>query len=215
MRLNFIRKVYCILSVQLTITAAFVCTGCFHPPFKTFIYQNIWLLITTSVISLIIFYAIIYIRSASRKVPLNYILLTIFTLCESYSVVAITVGYDNYSVAMAAILTAAVVIALTIYACTTKTDFTVCGGLLFVCGMVLLVASLIGLFIQNRIFQLVLSCLSVILFSVYLIYDTQLILGKGELKLTVDDYIFAAMNLYLDIIMLFIEILKIIGSSSN
>jgi FtsH-binding integral membrane protein len=198
--------------VQLTITAAFVCAGCFYAPFKPFILANFWLQLTASIISLIVFYAIIYIRSASRKVPLNYILLTIFTVCESYGVVAITILYDNKTVAIAAILTAAVVIALTIYACTTKTDITVCGGLMFVLGMVLLVALFLSIFIQNRVFQLIVSCITVVIFSIYLVYDTQLILGKGELKLTVDDYIFAAMNLYLDIIVLFIEILKIIGS---
>jgi len=193
----------------------FVVTGCFYEPFRTFLQKNLWLLIVTSVISIIIFYAIIYVRSASRTVPLNFILLAIFTLCESYSVVFTTIRYDNEIVAMAAILTAAVVIALTAYACTTKTDFTVCGGLLFVCGMVLLVGSLLAIFIRNRIFQLIISCFSVLLFSIYLIYDTQLILGKGELKLTVDDYIFAAMNLYLDIIMLFLEILKLLGGGRD
>jgi FtsH-binding integral membrane protein len=155
----------------------------------------------------------VYVRSATRRVPLNYAILSIFTLCEAYSVSAMTLQYDNSVVEMAAILTAAVVVALTAYACTTKRDFTIMGGLLFVFGMVFIVASVLGFFIRNRIFQLLLSCCGVVLFSVYLIYDTQLILGKGELKLTVDDYIFAALQLYLDIVMLFIEILKIIGSS--
>ena len=155
----------------------------------------------------------IYIRSSTRKVPLNFLILSAFTICEGVSLSGITMAYDNYVVGMAAILTATVVVALTFYACTTKRDFTIMGGLLFVCGLVLVVGFVLGFFIRNRIFQLVVSCCGVVLFSVYLIYDTQLILGKGELKLTVDDYIFAALNLYLDIVMIFIEILKIIGRS--
>ena len=117
--------------------------------------------------------------------------------------------------AIAAILTAAVVVALTIYACTTKTDFTVCGGLLFAGVLVLMIATVLSFIFRNKIFEIVVSVFSVLLFSIYLVFDTQMILGRGELKLTVDDYIFAALNLYIDIIVLFIEILKILGSTSG
>lgn len=213
--MNFIRKVYCILSFQLILTAGFVLLACFSDAYKEFLITHIWIVIVCSVVSIVIFYAMIYIRSFTRKVPLNFIVLGLFTLCESVMVSSITMKYDNKVVGIAAVLTAAMVIALTIYACTTKTDFTVCGGALFVCGVVVIIASFIGFFIRDRVYQLILSCVSTILFSMYLIYDTQLILGKGELALTVDDYIFAAMNLYLDIIMIFIEILKIVGSSNN
>jgi FtsH-binding integral membrane protein len=44
-----------------------------------------------------------------------------------------------------------------------------------------------------------------------LVYDTQLIAGKGKLKLGVDDYIIGALIIYLDIILLFLELLKICG----
>lgn len=51
---------------------------------------------------------------------------------------------------VAALLTAAMVVGLTIYAITTETDFTMMGGLLFVGSMVLLAAGLIGIFIQVK-----------------------------------------------------------------
>ena len=52
----------------------------------------------------------------ARSVPLNYILLFIFTLAESYLVAACTIPYDSTTVLMAAGLTAVMVTALTIYA---------------------------------------------------------------------------------------------------
>ena len=206
---------YLILSVQLLLTAAFVTASCFHDGYTRFVHENMWLFYVCMVVSIILMYVLIYVRTASRKVPLNYILLSLFTLCESYMVSCITAYYDPTSVFIAAVLTAAIVVALTIYACTTKTDFTVCGGLLFTCMMALFVASLLTIFFRNKILVIVISALSVILFSVYLIYDTQLILGKGELKLTPDDYIYAAMSLYMDIIRIFLEILRIVGSARN
>ena len=215
MRLRFIQKVYSILAVQLLITAAFVTASCFVPRYIKFVQENIWLYWVCLVVNIVLLYVLVYVRSASRKVPLNFILLGLFTVTEAYMVSCITNYYDSITVFIAAVLTAGIVVALTIYACTTKTDFTVCGGLLFSAVMALFIASIFSIFFQNKIFQIIISAVSVVLFSIYLVYDTQLILGKGELKLTIDDYIFAAMNLYIDIIMIFLEILRLIGAAKN
>jgi FtsH-binding integral membrane protein len=48
------------------------------------------------------------------------------------------------------------------------------------------------------------------LFAGYVLYDTQLIIGNKSNKFTEEDYILAAMNLYLDIINIFLEILKLL-----
>ena len=200
-----------ILSVQLIVTAAFVALACFNDSFARFMHENKWLFWVCFAINIILLYVLAYVRTATRKVPLNYILLTIFTLTEAYIVGFVTTMYDPTTVFIAAVFTAAVVIALTIYACTTKTDFTVCGGVLFVAVMILCVASIFSFFFYNKIVSIIISAISVVVFSIYLIYDTQLILGNGQLKLTVDDYIFAAIRLYIDIIRIFLEILKLVG----
>jgi FtsH-binding integral membrane protein len=48
-------------------------------------------------------------------------------------------------------------------------------------------------------------------YSVYLIIDTQLIFGGKNVELTLDNYILGAALLYIDIIQLFLQILKILG----
>ena len=52
------------------------------------------------------------------------------------------------------------------------------------------------------------------IFSLYLIYHTQLMVG-GKFKYALDpeEYIFAALNLYLDVTRLFLFILMIVGGS--
>ena len=55
----------------------------------------------------------------------------------------------------------------------------------------------------------------VVIYSIYLLYDTQLIMGKFGNEYSIDDYIFAALNLYLDIINLFLYILQILGASNR
>lgn len=55
----------------------------------------------------------------------------------------------------------------------------------------------------------------ILVFVVYIIYDTQLIMGEmgGHKKhqFSVDDYAFAALNLYLDLINLFLHLLHLLG----
>lgn len=69
---------------------------------------------------------------------------------------------------------------------------------------------------KTKTLTLVYASLGALLFSLYLIYDTQLMLG-GKHKYTVspEEYVFAALNLYLDVINIFIYILTIIGASRD
>ena len=78
---------------------------------------------------------------------------------------------------MAAAMTAAVTLALTIYAMTTKTDFTVMGGIFFVLGMTLLMFAIFTWLIGNYWLYVMYCSLGVIVYGLYLIFDTQLIMG--------------------------------------
>ena len=75
----------------------------------------------------------------------------------------------------------------------------------------MIVGGIVGFFINIPWLNMLISICGVIVFGIYLIFDTQLILGKGELALEIDDYVFAAMNIYLDIINIFLYILEILG----
>lgn len=67
--------------------------------------------------------------------------------------------------------------------------------------------------VRNNILSLVYASLGALLFSFYLVYDTQLMMGgKHKYALSPEEYIFAALNLYLDIINIFLYILTIIGA---
>ena len=210
--MGFIRKVYSILAFQLVFTALMTVVVLTNDSFKMWLYTNPWVLILSSIITVVLIYAIGCYRSVARSVPLNYILLAIFTVCESLLVASISSRYDPSTVMIAASLTAAAVIGLTIYAFKTKTDFTILGGVLFAAVMILLVASIISIFVHNRWLQLAISIFGAIVFSIYIIFDTQLIIGNQQSALSIDDYIWAAMMLYIDIVQLFLHILQIIGN---
>ncbi|PNF18385.1 hypothetical protein B7P43_G12481 [Cryptotermes secundus] len=103
---------------------------------------------------------------------------------------------------------------LTIFAIQTKWDFTGMGGALFVTLIILVIFGIVAIFIPGKIMNLIYASCGALLFSLYLIYDTQLMIG-GEHKYSIspEEYIFAALNLYLDIVNIFLYILRIIGES--
>lgn len=50
----------------------------------------------------------------------------------------------------------------------------------------------------------------------YLVYDTQIMMGGGKMyAISPEEYIFAALNLYLDIINMFLYILQLVSAASG
>ena len=68
--------------------------------------------------------AILCCRNVARTSPTNYIMLGIFTLCWTFLIGFICASYDAAIVVASALMTAVITITLTIYAFTTKSDFT-------------------------------------------------------------------------------------------
>jgi FtsH-binding integral membrane protein len=125
---------------------------------------------------------------------------------------------DAASVGLAAAMTAAVTFGLTLFACFTKIDFTGAGAYLVAALWALIICGVIGAVFGGSYgipwSQNLYAGLGCILFSLFIVYDTQLIVGGKHKKyqFSLDDYVFAALNIYLDIINLFIYILQILNS---
>jgi protein lifeguard len=214
-RIGFIRKVYMILSVLMMLTLAEVIFIYNSPSVSMFLMKSPGIMIATFVVMTVIMYALGCYKEIARSVPINYILLFVFAVAQSLFVGCICAKYPANLVLLAVALTVAVVVGLTIYAFTTDSDFTMCGGVLLVAGLVLLVATIVSMFVHNKILHIIISACGAVLFSIYLIYDTQLVVGKGENSLSTDDYIWGAMQLYIDIIQIFIKILQLLGETQR
>ena len=228
-RLGFVRKVYGIISVQLIITTIFVALA--QSKFVKYLQDCDWdycgpssaamtLFWISIVATIVISIMITCYTSMARTVPTNYILLGLFTVCESYLVGLVTTFYDPPTVLLAAGLTAFLTITLTIYACTTKTDFTLYGGVLWIVGWGFFAVSMLFSYITwgsgGKYYDMITCVFAVVgicLYGVYLIYDTQLIMGGGTYKLSLDDYIIGALVIYIDIIGLFLRILQLLGAA--
>ena len=79
-------------------------------------------------------------------------------------------------------MTAAMVLALTLYSFTTRTDFTTFGALAFIAGALFIVVGLFS-FWFGATMRLIYCSIGVLLFGFYLIIDTQMLIGGHKYEL--------------------------------
>lgn len=215
-RRGFIRKVYSILMVQLSITLAMVLIFVYHKPTKQYVHAHVELFFISLAIMIVCMIALACCGEVRRKFPTNVILLGLFTLAEGFMLGCSASRYNADAVLMAVGITAAICLALTLFAFQTKWDFTIMGGMLFVLLIVVFIFGIVAIIMRDKIVSLIYGCVGALLFSFYLIYDTQLMMGgKHKYSISPEEYIFAAMNLYLDIINIFMYVLTIIGAARD
>jgi len=215
-RMGFIRKVYGILSVQLLITLGFVCTFSLSQETRQWTARNTWLFWLAFATTIVTIIMLSCCETFRRKTPHNYIALMVFTLAESFLVGVISSMYKYQIVLTAVLITAVICLALTVFAFQTKIDFTIYNGLLFVLLIVLMLFGLIAMFWRDSIVQLIYASLGALLFSAYLVVDTQMIVGgTHKVQISSEEYVFAALTLYLDVINIFLYILHIVSAANN
>ncbi|XP_048008138.1 glutamate receptor, ionotropic, N-methyl D-aspartate-associated protein 1b (glutamate binding) [Megalobrama amblycephala] len=212
-RRMFIRKVFAVLSVQLAVTCGFVALFTFEPHVKLFVLKNTWTYWVGYMVFLVPYLVILCCGEFRRKHPWNLISLSILTLAMSYMVGVISSFYDTDIVMMAVGITVLVCVTVMVFSLQTKYDFTSCYGVLFVCFIVFLFFGILCIFLYSRILDLIYASLGALIFTCFLAVDTQMLLGNKNLSLSPEEYVYAALNLYMDIIQIFLYILRILGRS--
>lgn len=137
---------------------------------------------------------------------------TFITGMTAGKVIAMYISIGAGSVVTQAFLLTAVTFgALTAYAMNTKTDFRSFGKPLFYVLIAVVAFGLINvIFIHSPIVSLAISAVCAVLFSFYIVYDTQKIIN-GEY----DSPIMAAVSMYLNIYNLFLSLLHILGFANS
>ena len=162
--------------------------------------------------------------SFARSKMSSGVALAVFYLFSVFEGMTLGLIIDSYLargmgmvVVNAASTTAGLVLVLSAYAWTTKRDLSGMGtylmaGLLAVllAGLVMMVLSLFG--VPMGIFGFLLSVVTAVLFSGFVMYDMQRLKNAQE---GLDDPIMLAVGIYLSIFNLFLAILRIFGFLSN
>ena len=187
-------------AVQLLVTAALSAVSLLSSGYQGWIQENKWMVwISVCLVPFLFFYGnisrSIYILPSDvgqlfgaiafmlltywkrKSYPANIIFLACFTGLEAYSISVIVSLYDAGTVLRAVFLTAGLFVGLTLFACQTKYDFTswvpyLFGGL----WALILFGFMASFFPANNTTELAYSSIAALIFSAYILVDTQLIL---------------------------------------
>lgn len=207
-RHQFMRRVYTLLVAQLVITAGLSAFIMANASFQLWILSHQWSMWVA------VFFSFAFMLAAmavQRQYPLNLFFLFLFTISESFMVGVSTSMFDTRIVLDAFLITVVVFSGLSMFALQCRYDFT--GWLPYLMGALfsLLGLGIISLFTHSSAVELAYSYIAVVVFSGFILVDTQLILTRFH----PDDEVPAAIQLYLDILNLFLNILRILSNSDD
>ena len=141
-----------------------------------------------------------------KKNALTYALFTLISGITLIPVISSFLGANlGYIIIQALVATASIVGLLTLYTLSTKKDYMQYSTILFYILIGIIILMILNIFFGNSIFSLIISSITVVLFSFYIIVHTQ------EVLYTDIEPLDAAMNLYLDILNIFVSLLNILG----
>lgn len=207
-RQAFVRKVYGVLFLQVLATTlvgwamqgdAVVDWTHTHPGL-------IWIPMIGSFVSMFGVYF------KARSSPTNIVLLGVFTMFEAVTIGSIVSYYDTTVVLQAFVATTFVFAGLTLFTFQSKYDFSHWGSSLFVVLLAFTGTTFISLLLPyNSTVDMFMAGTGVLLFSAYIVYDTHLITKR----LHVDDWVLGCVSLYIDIVNLFLQLLRLFNDMQD
>mmetsp|Transcript_43568 Transcript_43568/g.79340 ORF Transcript_43568/g.79340 Transcript_43568/m.79340 type:complete len:248 (+) Transcript_43568:65-808(+) len=214
---NFVRKVYGTVAVQLGLTALIASPIATASPAWLQSYGP-----GLSALSLVLSLVLLFVgccargglSNVMRSYPTNIALLGAFTCAESIMVGLVCTAYEVQSVLLCLALTFGAVGALTAWAVTTDIDTTKWGQHLVAACMGLSIAGIVAMFVGSPMLNTLYATGGALVFAGFLVYDTQLIIGnkhESNHRFQIDDYAFAALMIYMDIVRMFIYLLRLLG----
>lgn len=173
------------------------------------------------IVMLLVYFAAFFVASSLRRAPgvnvvalFGYTFITGLFLAPTIFFAQLVASQgatlDASPVRDAFLLTGAAFTGLTGYVFVSKKDFSFLGASLSMGLWVVLGAMLLGLFVHSAALSLAIASVGVLLFCGYILYDTSRLLRDPEA-----DAVSAALRLFLDVVNLFIFLLRILSSSRS
>lgn len=168
-------------------------------------------------ISMIAVFVPLYMAQRNARVfPKNVVLTLLFTFVEGVFIAPFLAYAEQAApgtVGQAGLLTFAAFGGLSLYATLSRRDFSAWGSFFFIGLIVLVIAMFINFFVASAAASLWISAIGVLIFAGLLVFDTWRILRSGQYGQ--DDYVYAAVQIYLDLLNMFLFILSLLGNRSR
>ena len=205
-RATLVRRTYGLVFISVIVTALGVAFGFTQPALMQAVAQH-------PIITMLAMFAPLFMAmQARRSFPRNIILTLVFTFIEGIWVAPFLFMAERGSpgiVGQAGLLTLSTFGVLSLYAVMSKRDFSAWGSFFIVGLWVLIATSLINIFVGSALASLWIAAGTVLVFSGLLVFDTWRIVRSGQYG--PDDYVPAAVNIYLDLLNLFLAIISLLG----
>lgn len=205
-RATLVRRTYTLVFVSILVTMVGATYALNNPALMATVAQHPWLSMAC------VFIPLLVAQGARTQFPLNVAMVLLFTFAMGVITAPALYFYNQRQpgiITQAAILTVGAFGILTLYAFVSRRDFSAWGSFLTVGLWVLIGTSLLNMFFYNATADLWIASVAVLLFSGLLVFDT----WRLRNVYGPDDYVIAAVQIYLDLLNMFLSILRILGGS--
>lgn len=214
-KLTFITKTYVCVIFQLGLTTLSIFLSKYYQ-LQNFYISDLGL--TISALSISCIFTILMLICCAQKIlqyfPYNYLILLFFSCSVSYLLSCSLSFVPEEQLLLSSALTLGDVTMLTIYSLFWSVDISLFSNFVSLLFLNFIILLFVNLFIYTKLLTVIIAGTGSILFSALLLYDTNLIIYDRK-TYTTKDFILASINLYLDIMNIFIYILQCLIFSSE
>jgi FtsH-binding integral membrane protein len=207
-RATLVRRTYSLVLVSVLVTVVGASFGLSQPQLMQSVAQHPFIAFFCALAPLLL---------ATRKkaeFPMNIGLVLLFNFVMGVMISPALFVYGRTQpglIGQAAVLTIGAFGILTLYAFVSRRDFSAWGSFLIVGLWVLIGTMFLNFFFQNAMVDLWLASVAVLLFSGLLVFDTWRLRNfYGP-----DEYVGAAVQIYLDLLNMFMAVLRVLGNRRN
>ena len=218
-QVNFMTRVYAWMSIALAITTASAYWVVTTPAIFDFIFKNPYALMVLIVVQfgLVIAISGLLDRISFATAVGLFLLYSLSMGCTLSIVFAI---YTAQSLVTTFLVTAGTFAAMAVYGYFTKSDLTTMGNILLMGLIGLVIAMLVNLWFKNEKFDIVLSGIGVVIFTLLIAFDSQRIKHMGQTLLAQGQEVnkvalLGSLTLYLDFVNLFLFLLRFLGKRNE
>ena len=207
-RATLVRRTYSLVFVSVLVTIAGAMFALSQASLLTAVAQHPWIAMIAT------FAPLLLAMRARNAFPANIGLVFLFAFAEGVFISPLLYVYGQQRpglITQAAMLTIGAFGVLTAYAFISRRDVSAWGSFFMVGLWVLIGGMVLNFFFRNPVADLALASITVLVFSGLLVFDTWRIRNVyGP-----DDYVGAAVQIYLDLLNLFLAALRLLGGRRN
>jgi len=208
-RATLVRRTYSLVFVSVLVTIVGVMFALSQPPVFDYVAQHRWLPIIAT------FALLFLVLGVQRSFPINILAVFLFTFSEGIVLSPIIYAYGQRQpglITQAATLTIGAFFILTAYAFVSRRDFSAWRSFFFTGVFVVIGGMLLNAFVfHSSSIDLALASITILVFCGLLVYDT----WRLRNQYGPDDYVAATVQIYLDLLNLFMAILRVLGGRRN